>query len=161
MPFIKPTRQAVMKQLTGGETASVFDRLLANDPDTYESFLPLQKAIKQTSISDELREAVITFVSMKNGCEYCTNSHAEVLGNYLDKDDVLPWLADYSNSSMNKDWQTVLTYAEHLISKPVSVTKEDIEGLRSYGYDEKKIVELVQVIAYTSYTNQLSIGLGL
>ncbi|RWZ58835.1 hypothetical protein EQV77_07705 [Halobacillus fulvus] len=161
MPWIKPVKQKEMKQLNDGAAATVFDRLLANEPDTYQAFLPLQKAIKETSLSDELRELVITFVSMKNGCEYCTESHSKVLGGLVDQPNLLEWLESYRESDMKEEWKAVLNYAEKLTAKPVEVTKEDIERLKAGGYDTKEIVEINQTIAYTSYTNQLSIGLGL
>ncbi|MBA2175109.1 hypothetical protein H0266_09410 [Halobacillus locisalis] len=161
MPWVKPIKQKEMKEYSNGEAVGVFDRLLANDPDTYQSFLPLQKAVKRTDLSEDLREAIITFVSMKNGCKFCTKSHSEILATYVDEPDLLGWLKEYERSDMNDVWKAVLTYADHLVSKPVKVTKEDIVRLKDTGFDEKGIVEINQTIAYTSYTNQLSMGLGL
>lgn len=161
MPWVKPMKQKNMKEYSNGEAVGVFDRLLANDPNTYQSFLPLQKAIKQTSLPEDLREAIITFVSVKNGCEFCTKSHSEALATYVDEPDLLGWLTAYEGSDMSDEWKAVLTYADHLVAKPVKATKEDIVRLKDLGFDEKGIVEINQTIAYTSYTNQLSMGLGL
>ncbi|GEN53399.1 carboxymuconolactone decarboxylase family protein [Halobacillus faecis] len=165
MPWIKPVKQKDMKELNVQNTipnpAPLFDRLLANNEKLYEAFLPLQKAMKETDIPDDLREAVITFVSMKNGCKYCTASHSKLLEELVDQEDVLNWLSHYKESDMSEEWKAVLTYAERLIAKPVEVTKEDVERLKKQGYDEEKIAALNQIVAYTSYTNQLSMGVGL
>ncbi|KGX92480.1 hypothetical protein N781_16230 [Pontibacillus halophilus JSM 076056 = DSM 19796] len=165
MPWIKPVKQKEMKelQINGNipEPSPLFDRLLANDPSIYEAFLPLQKAIKETDLPDDLREAVITFVSMKNGCQYCTESHSKLLQDYVNVNDVKEWLQDYPQSTMSEEWKAVLSYADKLIAKPVEVTKEDVERLSESGYTPKQISQINQTVAYTSYTNQLSIGLGL
>ncbi|MGI8313529.1 carboxymuconolactone decarboxylase family protein [Halobacillus mangrovi] len=165
MPWIKPVKQKEMKELDINNKKdgplSIFDRMLANAPDLYEAFIPLQKAIVKTSISDDLREAIITFVSMKNGCEFCTTSHKEVLAGYTDQLDVLDWLENYSENDMSKEWKAALQYSERLIAKPVEVTRDDIKSLDVCGYSSRQIAELNQIVAYTSYTNQLSIGLGL
>lgn len=165
MPWIKPVKQKEMKKMNveGNipNPAPLFDRLLANDERLYEAFLPLQKAIKDTGIADDLKEAVITFVSMKNGCNYCTASHSKLLAEYVDREDVLKWLENYPSSDMSDEWKAVLTYADRLIVKPVKVTKEDVMRLEDYGYNEQRLAQLNQVVAYTSYTNQLSMGLGL
>ncbi|ARI75918.1 hypothetical protein HM131_03335 [Halobacillus mangrovi] len=165
MPWIKPVKQKDIKELDICNKKEgplpLFDRMLANAPDLYEAFIPLQKAIVRTSISDDLREAMITFVSMKNGCEFCTNSHKEALEGYIDQLDVLNWLESYTENDMSEEWKAALRYAERLITKPAEVTKEDVKSLEACGYTTKEIAELNQIIAYTSYTNQLSIGLGL
>ncbi|WP_079477792.1 carboxymuconolactone decarboxylase family protein [Halobacillus salinus] len=161
MPWVKPIRQHQFKNQFEGQAATVFDRLLANAPDIYESFVPLQQSIKQTSLPNDLREAIITFVSMKNGCEYCTKSHVELLRSYIEEEDLLTWLEHYKDSNMQEEWKAVLQYAERLIAKPVQVTKEDMVRLKEFGYSSEQLVEINQTVAYTSYTNQLSIGLGL
>lgn len=165
MPWIKPVRQKEMKNLDIKEEvpvpSSLFDRLIANEEKLYDVFLPLQRAIKGVDMPNDLREAIITFVSMRNGCRYCTKSHSEILKEYVDQENVLEWLDGFRESSMDEEWKAVLTYADHLISKPVQVSKNDVERLKDQGYDDRKIAQLNQVVAYTSYTNQLSIGLGL
>lgn len=165
MPWIKPVKQSEMKKLMADPESQgpvpLFNRLLANDAELYDAFLPLQEAIQTTPLGDDLREAVITFVSMKNGCKFCTESHRKLLENHIDESDVLEWLNHYADSDMDETWKAVLSYADRLVAKPVQVTKEDIQRLKDCGYDQKQIVQLNQTIAYTSYTNQLSMGLGL
>ncbi|MCA0971174.1 peroxidase-related enzyme [Halobacillus litoralis] len=161
MAWVKPVRLTNYKDTYEGKSATVFDRLLANHQGTYESFLPLQRAIKETSLQEDLREVIITFVSMKNGCEYCTKSHSEILKDLVNQTDILDWLSNYQHSDMSDEWKAVLTYADRLVAKPVQVTKEDVIRLKDLGFSEEEVVEINQTVAYTSYTNQLSIGLGL
>ncbi|KHE68801.1 carboxymuconolactone decarboxylase family protein [Halobacillus sp. BBL2006] len=145
MPWIKPIKQKEMEELCIEHKkegpSPLFDRMLANDPDLFEAFVPLQKAIKETSMCDSLREAIITFVSMKNGCDFCTKAHKEALEQYIDQPDLLSWLENYSDYEMSEEWKAALQYAERLIAKPADVTIEDIRRLEACGYTPKQIVE--------------------
>ncbi|WP_281658886.1 carboxymuconolactone decarboxylase family protein [Halobacillus sp. Cin3] len=162
MPWIKPVKQQHMKEIRGeDEPSSLFDRLIANDPGLYEAFLPLQQAVKNTDLPDDLREAVITFVSMKNGCRYCTKSHASLLEGHTGVEGVEEWLDDYEASSMSEQWKAVLHYAERLTAKPVEVDQDSVNRLKKAGFSVREIAVINHTVAYTSYTNQLSMGLGL
>jgi uncharacterized protein YciW len=54
-----------------------------------------------------------------------------------------------------------LQYAEKLTTNPVSVAKEDIENMRSAGFDDGQILEINQVSAYFAYANRMVLGLGI
>ncbi|MYL36690.1 carboxymuconolactone decarboxylase family protein [Halobacillus litoralis] len=162
MPWIKPVKQQHTKEIKGEEgPSSLFDRLIANEPDLYTAFRPLQKAVKETNLPEDLREAVITFVSMKNGCRYCTESHAALLKELTGVEHVEEWLEDFEASSMSEQWKAVLEYAGRLTAKPVQVDKESVDRLKEAGFDAREIAVINHTVAYTSYTNQLSMGLGL
>lgn len=165
MPWIKPIKQNSLKEMNVynemEQPVPIFNRLLANSPEVLEAFLPLQKAIKETFLSDLYREAIITYVSYLNGCKYCTEGHSSLLDDLMNEDDVLEKLINFELSDLDESLKVVLSYAQKLVSKPVSVTKEDIDALKGLGYTDQQITEINHVIAYTSFTNQISIGLGL
>lgn len=165
MPWIKPVKQQDLKKQpiydNLEQPVPIFNRLIANSPEILEGFLPLQNAIKETFLSDLEREAIVTYVSFKNGCEYCTKGHSSILEDITGDDEVLEKLKDYQQSDWEENLKAMLTYAEKLISKPATVSKSDIEALKEHGYSEKEITEINHVVAYTSFTNQISIGLGL
>jgi uncharacterized peroxidase-related enzyme len=165
MPWINPVKQAEMKEQEIynelKHPVDVFTRLLANSPELLKAFVHLQKAVKSVSFSDELREMVITFVSLRNGCEYCTKSHSLLLQEITGDTEILNKLDQYETADFSDEMKSILRYAEKLISKPVKVEKDDIEAIKQLGYSPQQIVELNQLVAYTSYTNQISIGLGL
>ncbi|QHE52988.1 peroxidase-related enzyme [Pontibacillus sp. HMF3514] len=165
MPWIKPVKQQNLKEYKIYEELEkpvpIFNRMVAHSPDILEAFIPLQNAVKNTFLSDDYREAIITYVSIKNGCEFCTKSHATVLGELIGESEVVKKLTNYQSEDWDEKLKSILNYAEKLTSKPVSVTKEDITQMQSHGYREKEIFEINQVVAYTTYTNQMSVGLGL
>ncbi|PYZ98891.1 hypothetical protein CR205_10060 [Alteribacter lacisalsi] len=163
MPWIKPVKMSEMKKIQKEDASqpTVFHRLMGHTPELLEAFTPLQNAVKQVSISDLMREQIITYVSRLNGCEYCTASHAEMLRSLGETEDQIENLLEDRMSSFDDETKAVLTYAKHLAKERQALSRDDIELLRSFGMSDRKIAEVNHLIAYTSYTNQLSIGLGL
>jgi len=54
-----------------------------------------------------------------------------------------------------------LQYAEKLTTSAAAVTREDIENMRSAGFDDGQILEINQVSAYFAYANRMVLGLGI
>ncbi|MFC0524357.1 peroxidase-related enzyme [Pontibacillus salicampi] len=160
MPWIKPKKQNDVKK-QNGEPLPLFNRLIANSETMYSAFAPLQTAISHTFLSDFEKEAIITYVSMKNGCTYCTKSHGTLFSQLSGEEDAEYKLQNFASMDWPASLKCMLYYADKLTDRPASVEKEDIEQLRAFGYSEEQIVEINHVIAYTTYTNQISMGLGL
>lgn len=70
---------------------------------------------------------------------------------------------------MRRDWRganlgpkvgALLDYAEKLTLRPWEMRREDVEGLRAAGWEDRQIHDAVQVIAYFNYINRVADGLG-
>ncbi|RNA68657.1 carboxymuconolactone decarboxylase family protein [Alteribacter keqinensis] len=164
MPWIKPVKQTEIKKMKVYDQleppVSVFHRLMAHTPDLLTNFTPLQQAVKQVGVGEVLREMIITYVSARNWCDYCTKSHKELLVKLTDEDTADNLVAD-NLEQFDTKVKAVLTYARKLTVNRNELRLKDIENLMKEGFSEQDIVEINHLIAYTSYTNQLSIGLGL
>lgn len=57
--------------------------------------------------------------------------------------------------------QTMLAFAEKLTRMPHQMSQDDIRGLRTCGYTEEDIHDIVQIAAYFNYINRIADGLGL
>ncbi|MCD5323599.1 MULTISPECIES: peroxidase-related enzyme [Pontibacillus] len=165
MPWIKPAKQTEIREHEAlknmEQPMPLFNRLIANSPSLLEAFSPIQQAVKETFLTEIQRESLITFVSMRNGCDYCTKSHGQLLEELTDDEDILSKLSGFEEGYFDESLTRMLRYALKLTAKPVQVNKEDVLALKEIGLSETQIVEVNHVIAYTSYTNQISIGLGL
>lgn len=71
--------------------------------------------------------------------------------------------------ALARDWRTaplgeadraMLDYAVKLTVRPWDVGEEDVQGLRSLGFDDTGILDMVQVAGYYNYVNRLADGLG-
>lgn len=56
--------------------------------------------------------------------------------------------------------QTLHSFAEKLTREPWTVTKDDVDELRRYGFSDKQLSDAVQVISYFNYINRVADGLG-
>ena len=166
MPWIKPAKQSEIKELPISrdleQPVPVFNRLIAKSPDIFTAFMPLASAVKAGVLNELETEAVVVFVSKLNGCEFCYNGHGALLKELSGNENILDELNQYKSSNcFSVHLKHILSYAEKLVDSPTNLEKEDLQKLKDDGYTEKEIVEINQLIAYTSYTNQTSIGLGL
>lgn len=56
--------------------------------------------------------------------------------------------------------RAMIDYAVKLTRTPHTVDVEDIERLRSVGFDDRAILDVCQVTSYYAYVNRLADGLG-
>lgn len=68
---------------------------------------------------------------------------------------------DFRLSDISRADKIMLEYAVKLTSETCSVSIEDIEPLRKVGFDDKAILDIVQVISYFNFVNRLACGLGI
>lgn len=54
----------------------------------------------------------------------------------------------------------MLEYAEKITLAPWTVTEEDVENLRSHGFDDQQILEIATVSAYRNYIARVANALG-
>lgn len=61
---------------------------------------------------------------------------------------------------MNEKQKAMLTYAEKLTLTPSKMVIDDVEALKSAGFDERDILDINQITCYFAYVNRLADGLG-
>ncbi|WP_431123867.1 carboxymuconolactone decarboxylase family protein [Flagellimonas flava] len=110
-------------------------------------------------------EALGTYVSHLNQCDYCFEHHFEGFKRLLGDDSradtfkeavLKNTLSDFFSSKFYGGSR----YAKKLTLNHTDITKEDIEGLREVGFTEGEILEVNQVVSYFNYVNRSVVGLG-
>jgi uncharacterized peroxidase-related enzyme len=54
----------------------------------------------------------------------------------------------------------MLTYADKLTRTPGDMKAEDVDMLRSTGFSDRDVLDIVEVVAYYAYVNRIADGLG-
>lgn len=54
----------------------------------------------------------------------------------------------------------MLRYAEKLTRSPASLRLDDVEALRTAGFEDADILAIAEVTAYYAYVNRIADGLG-
>jgi uncharacterized peroxidase-related enzyme len=110
-------------------------------------------------------ESIGAYVSVLNGCTYCTAHHFEGLIRLItDHDRAISicgaLAADDPAHAFDGKELAAMRYARALTLEPRSIGQESIEELRRAGYSDGEILEINQVAAYFAYANRMVMGLG-
>jgi uncharacterized peroxidase-related enzyme len=111
-------------------------------------------------------ETIGVYVSMLNRCQYCVEHHFAGLSRLLSDDDraaeIRQVLADGNPGAAFSGRELAgLQYAERLTTAASELSDDDIEALRTAGFDDGEILEINQVTAYFAYANRTVLGLGI
>ena len=137
-------------------------------PHTMEGHMTLYKYVLHHSANTVPKwflEAIGTYVSRLNGCDYCVEHHFEGMRRILGDDARATAIraaldGDDLGDVFDAREASALRYAEALTRRPTSVTEAMIDDMRGAGFDDGEILEINQVTAYFAYANRTILGLG-
>lgn len=69
--------------------------------------------------------------------------------------------SDYRQAPLSEADRRMLDFAVKLTREPRSMTREDVEFLRSAGFSDTAIHDVVQITGFFAYYNRLADGLGI
>ena len=55
----------------------------------------------------------------------------------------------------------MLRFAIKLTTAPAAMTDADVDALRSAGFSDRDILDIVEVVGYYAYANRIADGLGI
>ncbi len=137
-------------------------------PHTMEGHMTLYKYVfhhSANTVPKWFLEAIGTYVSRLNGCDYCVEHHFEGMRRILGDDARAAAIraaldGDDLGAVFDAREASALRYAEALTLRPTSVTEAMIDDMRGAGFDDGEILEINQVTAYFAYANRTILGLG-
>ena len=138
-------------------------------PHTMEGHMTLYKYVlhhPRNKLAKSYLETVGVYVSLLNRCSYCADHHFAGLSRLLADDAraTAIWRALQDNdlkAAFSGRELAGLRYAARLTAGASEVSADDIEALRSAGFEDGEILELNQVTAYFAYANRTVLGLGI
>ncbi len=68
---------------------------------------------------------------------------------------------DWTAADLSPKRLAMLGYAVKLTKTPAAVADADVEALRSAGFSDRDILDIVEVVAYYAYANRIADGLGI
>ncbi len=147
-PKAQPLLDGVEKKL---RTVPNIMRTMANSPAVLEAYLGFTSALAKGALSAKLREQIALAVGEANGCQYCVAAHA-ALGRMAGLND-----EEVANSrrgsSPDRKTHAALTFSRRVVRERGSVSDDDIASLRSVGFDDGGIAEIVANVAVNIFTN--------
>jgi uncharacterized peroxidase-related enzyme len=110
-------------------------------------------------------ELLGTYTSFINKCDYCYEHHFAGMKRFLNDDAKADSIKkhienDSLASILSEKEMSLVNYAHKLTFAAADLTRDDIDALRSFGYDDGEILEVNQVVSYFNYANRTVLGLG-
>lgn len=138
-------------------------------PHSMQGHMTLYKYVlhhPRNTLPKSYLETIGVWVSLLNECSYCVEHHFGGLSRLLEDDDRATDIRqameseDLAQAFEGKDLAG-LQYAAKLTADAAGVSEEDVEDMRSAGFDDGEILEINQVTAYFAYANRMVLGLGI
>jgi uncharacterized peroxidase-related enzyme len=106
-------------------------------------------------------EMITTVVSVTNRCHYWITSHAEFLRRVtLDDELVRALQEDYTAAPISEQDRAMLDYVAQLTKDATGISKQDHEGLRAVGFDDRAILQITLIASWFNYINRVADALG-
>lgn len=68
---------------------------------------------------------------------------------------------DWRSAPLSDARRAMLDYAVKLTLTPGQVARVDVDRLRSQGFSDRDVLDIVEVTAYYAYANRIADGLGI
>ena len=160
LPLVDPTsasgnQEALFNQINGafGVVPNMF-KAIGNSSAALESMWTSFGALGKGVLGGELGEQIAVLVADINRCEYCLAAHT-VLGQQAGASSEEMAAAQAGNSSDPKT-QAALDFAAKLVKARAGVSASDVQAVRSAGFNDEEIAEILAHVAlniFTNYTN--------
>jgi uncharacterized peroxidase-related enzyme len=131
-------------------------RAMANSPAALDGYLQLGAALAKGTLSARVREQIALAVAEANGCDYCLAAHtalARAAGLTAEQ-------ARDARRAAPVDPRTaaVVRFARRLIDVRGRVSAADLAAVRSAGWDDGAIAEVIANVALHVFTNYFNVA---
>ena len=134
-------------------------RTMAGSPSVLAGFLELNRAMKRSRLSRALSERISLAVQAQLGCAVCLAAHsAAARAAGVDESEI-----ELAKQGTSGDLATaaIVSFGRRVHLEPASITAEDIEDLRMYGYRDRDLLDVVGLVALNVLTGSFNLVAGL
>jgi uncharacterized peroxidase-related enzyme len=144
--------EGVKQQL--GVAPNLF-RMVANSPAALQGYVGLLGALGKGALPAATHERIALAIAEFNACDYCLSAHT-YLGKQVAKLDESEIAANRGGSSNDAKADAAVRFARKVAQLRGHVSDEDVRGVRTAGYTDGEIVEIVQHVALNTWTNYVN-----
>lgn len=133
-----------------GSTPNIFTTF-ANAPAALEAYIHFNTALSGGVLDPKLREQLAVTVAGFNGCNYCASAHIFLGGKAGVVREEL--VANSKGHSSDGKTQAAINFARALLEKRGKVNDADMENVRSAGFSDEEVIEILSHVALNTFTN--------
>lgn len=126
-------------------------RTFANSPAVLKAYLNFSGALGEGLLNAKLREQIALTVAEANSCEYCLSAHTAI-GKMVGLNEGDLTTARQAKASDAKT-EAALQFAREIVVKRGEVSDADLETVKTAGYGEGEIAEIIAGVALNIFTN--------
>lgn len=126
-------------------------RVMANSPAVLQAYVNFHGALSASKLSPRLREQIALLAAETNACTYCLSAHT-VLGRMAGLDQAQLDGARTGEVVIARD-RAALAFARAVLGSRGGVSDTDLDAVRSAGFTDAEIAEIVAVVALNVFTN--------
>ncbi len=160
---ISPAERSEIDAVLGNRAGSTYYETLANDLESVRTRTNLFSNIFEGTdgMPRADRELAATATSRVNGCVYCASVHARLFSNLSKKRPLMQRLLDNGVETNLPDRErAVVDLSVKLTVDPEDVSGDDFNALRSEGFGDLDILDVIQSAAIFGNANRLMLSLG-
>lgn len=133
--------------------------VLAHRPDEFRAFFAYHDALmdKPGNLTQAEREMIVVATSNLNQCQYCVVAHGAILRvrakNPLIADQVA---VNYRKADITARQKAMLDFAIKVSMTAYEVGDDDMDMLKSHGFDEEDIWDIAAISAFFGLSNRMA-----
>lgn len=130
-----------------------FLKVFANSPEALRAFLGLHGIANAGSLDLQTRERIALALAQQNACQYCVSAHTAIGRNAgLTGAEIE---ANRAGTSQDAKAAAAVKFARALVEHKGDVTTGELDDVRSAGYSDAEIVEIITHVGMNILTNIL------
>ena len=151
--------------LFGREHVPGILKCFATHPPLLEQMIALASTLlfTESHLSRKVKEMIATYISALNACPYCLDSHASSLRTQGGSDELLQALsnANLEVPPLSLKERRMLDFVGKVTIESHKVSPDDIDLMKSVGWDKQEIAEAVHIAALFACFNRVANAFGL
>jgi uncharacterized peroxidase-related enzyme len=140
-------------------------KCFATHPPLLQQMIALASTLlfTESHLSRKVKEMIATYISALNSCPYCLDSHAASLRTQGGSDELLQALSNANMDSppLSLKERRILDFVGKVTIESHKISPEDIDLMKSVGWDQQEIAEAVHIAALFACFNRVANAFGL
>jgi uncharacterized peroxidase-related enzyme len=133
-------------------------KVLPLNAQQYKGFLDFKTSLFNTEtcyLSHADKEMMGLVVSATNNCSYCLTTHSDALRGLVGDPNWVDTLTyNYRTAKLTPKQRALCDYAYFVTVYPREVTTQQVDKLRSVGFNDHEILEAAFIAGFFNYTNR-------
>lgn len=137
-----------------GRVPNIF-ALMGNSPAAVKAYLCFNDAMGEGALDAKIKELIAIACAETHSCEYCLSAHMAIGKTVGLTDNELKKAQQIQSDDQKAD--AALTFVRNLLLRRADLPDSDIDALKSAGFTDGEIVEIIATVSINVLTNYFNL----